>query len=430
MARPIEYVKAEIVRVAEEKGFNPREGLFTRKVFLSGDTDVTKHDLETYGGFTRLKHDSANDYSVPQVADLKESRGTQLRLNYVRSLERQLGGAEYLADKLQYMVSSVFEEHPVKLSPGKLKPMKKPAKRTLTMLLSDLHFGVDVDPREVFKSEFNWNIAARRMAKICQQAAEYKKQHRDVTELQVVLNGDIIHGVVHLSEANLRPLTEQIYGATSILLKTLDFLRNHFKKVRVLCLPGNHDRPVYRAKDRAVAQRWDSHSHSVYLALKCAFRNDDGIEFDIPMAGMGTYETPGSHLIFASHGDTKPEVSNVGKSFNVKEATSNIQKMVAGNPFDQPIDVALYGHWHQPSIWMLQDGTICVVNGCLIGSDTYAQNGVGFFNSMPAQIIFESVPGYPVGDSRIIQLRDADEEKEYDKIIPPPGLQGGLDFDF
>jgi len=429
MARPSEFVKSEILRVADELGIDPRSQEYTRTKFLQC-TVVTKHDLETYDGFVRLKQDAADGDGRSSLRDLPEVRGVQLRRNYVRALERKVGQTDYLSDKLQDLVSAVFEQNPIILSPGKMKASRKPTKRTLTVLLSDLHFGVDVDPREVLHAEFNWNIAARRLAKICHQAAEYKLQHRDDTELQVILNGDIIHGVIHLSEAKLKPLTEQIYGATSILLKALDYLRNHFKKVSVLCLPGNHDRPTYRGRERAISQRWDSHSHAVFLGLKLAFRHDKGITFDIPMAGMGTYTTPGDHLIFASHGDVEPGVGNVGKSLNVKEVTTSLLKMHAGAPFEKRVEVALFGHWHQPSMWMLQDGTICIVNGCLIGSDPYAQNGVGFFNSMPAQVMFESVPGYPVGDHRIIQLRDADTEAAYDAVIAAPGLNGGLDFDF
>jgi len=429
MARPIEYVKAEIVRVAAVLGMSPREQSFTRTKFLP-ETDVTKHDLESYKGFVRLKHDAANDKGLPSIEDLVEGRGVQLRVNYARKLERQLGDKEYLEDKLKYMIENVFDTHPIKLSPGKLPPAKKPTERMLTLLLSDLHFGVDVDPREVFSSQFNWQIASRRLAKLCHQAAEYKKQYRDTTSLTVVLNGDLIHGVVHLSEANLRPLTEQIYGATSILLKALDFLRNHFKSVKVLCLPGNHDRMTYRDKGRAVSQRWDSHSHAVFLGLKLAFRNDKGISFDIPMQGMGTYDSPGGHMVLASHGDTAPDVGNVGKSLNVKQVTSNIQRINASQAFPKHIDVVLFGHWHQPSLFMLADGVTCIVNGCLIGSDPFAQNGVGYFNSMPAQIMFESVPGYPVGDHRIVQLRDADTEAAYDKIIMTSVDASGLDFSF
>ncbi|MHA2069776.1 MAG: hypothetical protein ACXABY_35885, partial [Candidatus Thorarchaeota archaeon] len=416
MARALDYVRAEILRVAEELELHPNAQSFTRVKFLAS-TDVTKHDLETYGGFSRLKQDTAFNSGLPPIKDLAESRGVDLRNNYMRSLERRIGQVDYLSDKLRDTIVKVFEENPIHLSSGAMKPSKKPTERLLTLLLSDLHFGVDVDKREVFNSEFNWQIAGRRLSKMCQQAAEYKRHHRDITELQVVLNGDLIHGVVHLSEANLKPLTEQIWGATSALTQMLDFLRQHFKKIRVLGLPGNHGRTVYRSGDRALSQRWDSHSHSIFLGLKCAFRKDKGIEFDIPMAGIGTYETPGEHLIVASHGDTAPDVKNVGKALDVSRVSTNLLKMHAGNPFHKKAEVALFGHWHQPSVWMLQDGTICIVNGCLIGSDPYAQNGVGFFNSMPAQILFESVPGYPVGDHRIIQLRDADDEAEYDKII-------------
>jgi hypothetical protein len=426
MARPIEFVKAEIVRVADECGYNPREQGFTRTKFTP-HTDVTKYDLQAYGGFTRLKQDAANDHGIPHIKDLKEARGVDLRLNYVRSLERRVGQVNYLSDKLRDCVERVFEKNPIVLSSGKLVSNKKPTKRLLTLLLSDLHFGLTVDPREVLKSEFNWTVAARRLVKFCHQAVEYKTHHREETELQVVLNGDVIHGVIHLSEANIVPLTEQIYGATAILVKALDYLHKHFKRVRVLCLPGNHDRVTYRSKERAVSQRWDSHSHAIYLGLQCAFRSNPSVTFDIPMAGMGTYETPGSHLVFASHGDTEPSVGNVGKALNVSQVTTSLLKLNAGNPYNKKIEVALFGHWHQPSIWMLQDGTICIVNGCLLGSDPYGQNSVGFFNSMPAQIMFESVKGYPVGDHRIVQLRDADNVTEYDKIIPVG--TSGLDFE-
>ena len=98
--------------------------------------------------------------------------------------------------------------------------------------------------------------------------------------------------------------------------------------------------------------------------------------------------------------------------------------------FEQNVSVVLFGHWHQPSQFMLHDGTICVVNGSLIGSESFAQNGIGFFNSMPAQVMFESVPGFPVGDFRIVQLRDADNNEALDKIINVPGIEHGGLVDF
>lgn len=429
MARPLEFIHEEIVRVADELGKNPR--LITRSEFLP-ETDVTKHDLETYGGFAKLRADAAHVMGVASHKDAPAARGVELRNSYVRKLERKVATADYLADKLQDSISRVFEVYPVEIPKSTVSLEKKHrGKRLLTLLLSDLHFGMDVDPREVLHSEFNWKIASRRLAKVCYQAAAWKREHRQETELQVVLNGDILTGVIHLSEAKIRPVTEQVWGATAILAKALGFLRQHFGRIKVLCLPGNHDRMTYRSNDRAVSQRWDSHSHSVYLGLMCYFRQDKDLVFDIPMSGMGTYQAPGEHLIYASHGDTEPGIGNVGKSFNVSQTTQSLLKLNAGGVFEKKLSVALFGHWHQPSLFMLPDGTMCVVNGCLIGADGFAQNGVGYFNTMPAQVMFESVPGFPVGDFRVIQLRDADADTSLDEVIAIPELdEGGIGFEF
>lgn len=429
MARTLDFIQEEIVRVAEDLGKDPR--LLTR-VELLKDSEVTKHDLEFYGGLSKLRSDAAHAYDIAPMKDVVSSRGVELRNNYVRSLERKVATRDYLAQKLDESLVRIFEANPVVVPPSKVKLSKKKYdKRMLTLLLSDLHFGMDVDSREVLNSQFDWQIASRRLAKLCHQAATWKQIHREETQLQIVLNGDILTGVIHLNEARIKPITEQIWGATAILSHAIGFLRQHFGKVSVLCLPGNHDRMTYRGNDRAVSQRWDSYSHSVYLALKCYFRSDKGITFDIPMSGMGTYMGPGNHLIYATHGDTEPGVGNVGKSFNVTGTTHSLLKLNAGGTFAQRVEVALFGHWHSPSCFMLPDGTMCIVNGCLIGADGYAQNGVGFFNTMPAQVMFESVPGYPVGDFRVVQLRDADNDKFYDKVISIPGIErGGIDFEF
>jgi predicted phosphodiesterase len=423
MARPLDFVLEEIVRVASELVVHPRTLL--RAQFLP-NTEVTKNDLEMYGGYSKLRTDASNVHGIAPNEYLSKSRGVGLRNNYVKSLERTVATADYLSDRVVEGVKEVFENNPIKLTTSKYRLSKSGyPERMITLLWSDLHLGVDVDSREVFNSSFNWKIACRRIAKLCEVASSWKLEHRDETVLQLVLNGDIIHGIVHLSESNIKELTEQIWGATAILSNALNFLRQHFSKINVLCLPGNHDRVTYRSGERAVSQRWNSHSHSVYMGLKIWFKDDPNVNFDIPMAGMGTYETPGGHLIFASHGDTEPATSNVGKNFDVSRTAQALLKMQAGNPFSKKVDVALFGHWHQPSMFMLQDGTMCIINGCLIGSDPFAQNAVGYFNSMPAQVMFESVPGHPVGDFRVVRLRDADKDASLDEILNVQGIEDG-----
>ena len=232
MARPLDYVLNEILRVAEDTGIDPR--LLRRKEFLP-HTDVSKHDLEKYGGYGKLKADAAHVGGVAPFKDAPESRGVELRNNYVRGLERKVATGDYLSEKMLRGFKEIFENNPITIPEGKVELKKTKHKtRTLTLLWSDLHFGVDVDPREILSSEFNWVIATRRMAKLVQQAALWKPEHREETRLQIVLNGDILHGIIHLSEANIKEITEQIWGASAILTKAIGFLSQRFGSVDVL----------------------------------------------------------------------------------------------------------------------------------------------------------------------------------------------------
>jgi hypothetical protein len=59
-----------------------------------------------------------------------------------------------------------------------------------------------------------------------------------------------------------------------------------------------------------------------------------------------------------------------------------------------------------------------LINGTLSGLDPYAHS-LGIYSKNATQQIFEVVPGHPVGDIRMIRLKNADNLKELDKIIKP-----------
>lgn len=429
MPRELSYIHKEIVRTADYLEL-PDPLCMTRKTFLKAHDDdgrklhkVTKHDLHYYGGYAKVRTDAMHTLGVEKSRDVVAARGVELRNNYYRKIERKLATQDYLGDKLRDSISQVFSDNPIDMAPG-LDPEFEEQEyfRNITILWSDLHFGLRVRPDEVLGAEFTWNIAARRLAKTCFEAARW---NTDNTKLTVVLDGDILHGVIHLSESNIAPITMQVFGAMQILTNALSYLRQNFPYVHVVCLPGNHDRTTYRGGGRHVAERWDNHATSIYLGLYQAFRTDENITFDIPMSGIGQFHPCDDQLIIAAHGDTKPTTGNVGKSLNTEGITYSIYKMTEPGALPKTPDVCLFGHWHTPSVFMLPTGTVVIVNGCLIGAEPFGQNGVGFFNGMPAQIMFESTPDAAVASSSIIQLRDADEEPEYDKVIAPPRLRNG-----
>jgi hypothetical protein len=446
MPRSIDHVHKEIVRIADELGLDPRSREYTRGKFLqhgrdvnvewqeeddgtytlssedstTRPTDVTKHDLETYGGWAKLKHDAAHVVGVPPESNAAAVRGVELRNLYVRRLERKTATQEYFHERLTETFHDVFSKNKVTLTTGNYVKKKKPTRKTLTLLWSDLHFGIDVFDHEVYKSRYNWLIASRRMGMLCQDAVDWDDVQE--TELRIILNGDIMQGVIHLNDANIRPMTEQIWGATAILTSSLDFLRRFFGKITVVCLPGNHDRMTYKDTGRATTQRWDSHAHSVYLALKQGFRDDTGVSFEIPTTAIGLSDDMNDGYILSAHGDTEPDPRNISKKIDTERLAIKLLKLKESQAVDRKISVALFGHWHTPTIQMLPSGTWIVVNGSLIGSEPFGQNVVGEFNCQPAQIMFDSEPGRPLNKLRIVQVKEADNDKNYNKIVPVPQI--------
>jgi hypothetical protein len=358
---------------------------------------------------------------IKPLDHLVERYGSAAETRYVRGLERKTGQLEYLAQRLEASISSAFERCPIKLGDGKIKARARPGRRMITAMVSDAHFGLNVDRREVPGGEYNWQIASRRMARLGTEIAAWKPQYREDTDLELVFNGDILAGLIHLDDGGIRKITEQIHGASWILIGFIDYLKQHFARVNVEMLPGNHDRIT---RERQISQRWDSHAHAVYLAVANAFRTENRIKFNVPLTGDATVELPGGQsLALYSHGDVRPTVANVGKSLDIKPMVAALNRINASGEYPKPVRVFGVGHWHVPFTMNSGNCTI-LVNGSAIGPDAFARNGCGVVGreGQPMQAMFESVPGYEFGDCRFIHLREADNDPAYDKIITTPSL--------
>lgn len=448
MPRSLEHIHRELVRVAKELGVeDPRSREFTRSKFLnhgqgellltetsSGHmeldpstprpTDVTKHDLEVYGGFAKLKYDAAHTCGIPNMKQQPEARGVELRNLYVRKLERAVATQDYFHKKVDESLRSVFESNPIRVPKSSFSSSRKKKDRLLTLLWSDLHFGVEVKDYEVYDNRYTWQIASRRLAKLCVEAVEWfpDQDTRDRTELRVVLNGDIMQGVIHLNDANIRPMTEQIWGTVSILTHALSFLRQFYPKLKVVCLPGNHDRMTYRGPGRATCQRWDSHAHSVYLSLLTAFQGDPGVEFDIPTTGIALLDDFNDGLVLVTHGDTEPDPKNVSKKIDTESLANQLLQIKEVNSIRESISVAMFGHWHTPTIQMLPNGSFMVVNGALIGAEPFGQNAIGVWGNQPSQVIYEAMRGDPFYRHAVCKVKSADSNPSLDDVVPTPKI--------
>jgi hypothetical protein len=300
------------------------------------------------------------------------------------------------------------------------KPSRKPSPRVLNLLLSDLHFGSDLDPSEGLQL-FDAHVEARRLAWVVLQAAEFKRDHREETELHVHLIGDIIQNQL-FDPRDGKPLAQQVLASMQYLGMAIEFLAQHFPKVVVRCTPGNHGRNKARHMQRATLQKWDAIETDVYAGTRAWCRTLKNVEFHIPKTPYYKVDYWGKKAFF-THGDTVIAPGNPGKSLNVGSMNAQIDalnaRIVNLGEIPEQFSLVAVGHVHTGSVTHLPNGGVFLSNACLIPPDSYA-NTIGIFSCTCGQWLWESVPGHIIGDQRFITIDPkVDGDVSLEDIVAP-----------
>lgn len=325
---------------------------------------------------------------------------------------------ELFFQQLKSALHDVFSQKLANPKSAVKKPKGK-VDRIVNLVISDTHYGSNLDVREVGKS-YGSVEEARRTAAICRQVANYKTQYRDTTQLMVHILGDVIQGQLH-DPRDGAPLVEQVGACLRILVQAMRFLAEQFPRgVKVFCVPGNHGRNSARHHVRAVNQKFDAIETMVYLGLKEAAAFIPNLEVNLGYEPKYDFDLFGV-LGMATHGDTVINPGYPGKSIDVGGMKRQIDSINNARTHHgaKPYSVVVVGHVHVGSITNLPGGVTVITNGCLIPPDAYA-NSIGIFDTACGQWIWESVAGHPVGDARFMVVGPSDDkDATLDTIIKP-----------
>jgi hypothetical protein len=371
------------------------------------------------------------------LESLKLVQASRIHDGYVKGLERHVGSIRAGWDKLYHDIASKISGirvNSVVLDAAATKRFleartggERPSgeRRSVCTIWSDHHFGANVDPEEMGNgNRYDWEIAARRLGMICEETATYKESRRKYhDELVIFLLGDSIGGIIHNQEGPSYDLMiNQIIGATEYYIQAINYLkaRGLYPKVRVYCQPGNHGRVQHKAdKSRALVNKYDSLENIVFYNLALAFRGDPRVEIHVPKAPFCDVEVQG-HRVYGTHGDTVFTTGNVGHAINTKaieQKVANINAMERDKG-KKPFSLFLAAHGHRSATTSTSNGVHVVINGCLIGLDSYGQ-GLGIPDTRPSQHLWEMTPKFAFGDNRFLEVQSADGEKDFEKIIRP-----------
>lgn len=289
-------------------------------------------------------------------------------------------------------------------------------KRILNVLLSDLHFGTRHDGRELPQS-YGAAETARRLAKVIAEAAEYKPQYREHTSLKVRLSGDILQGALGHGPTWDTALAAQFDEALWLLTQALAFLAKHFPSVEVYIQNGNHDRDISVHPKRATSQKWNGWTWCLGRALHYACSGLSNVEIFTPRTPYCAIQLFDAWE-FATHGDTVFSIGNPGQKLDVAAIENKAHKINSTGVYGHRFQVFSVGHVHVSASLELSGDAALIVNSALVPMDGYSES-LGYVTAC-SQWLWESVPGYPVGDQRRIKVGPGEDgDASLDKIIRP-----------
>jgi len=295
---------------------------------------------------------------------------------------------------------------------AKKKPGKK-LKRSVCLLLSDLHLGSDLSSLDE-PIPFRAVEEARRLEYLLRQAIDYKPQYRADSELVLMLNGDLIEGqLMHDFRAGA-PLTEQKAIFWHLMSRFVGECARAFPGVRVFCQPGNHGRDKVRHPGRATARKWDGHEWEMFYALRAMCSSLGNVEWSVPFRAVTAINLHGSTLGL-THGDTEVKIGHPDTA--AKNNARELDRVNATGLFGTTFDAWAFGHYHTPRY---HPGNPRVIyNGALVPPNGHARAS-GYIGESCGQFLWEAVAGYPIGDLRFIEVNQShDKDERLGTILTP-----------
>ena len=273
---------------------------------------------------------------------------------------------------------------------------------TAVLVVSDVHIGQVVDPRETEGlGNYNPAITLARIRHLELEAIRILREHPE-EKLLLLFAGDILHGHLgHSLEDDLTlPIAIQADLAINLFFPFICGLSKVVPQMEIHGVAGNHGRwPGMRKmpSDR----RWSNLDSIVYgsLAALCRHAGLSNVEWDERVSSRRQIEA-GKFRLQLLHGDEVRGGNFCSGGMNREVHNSTLRNVQAGR---EAIDYYVMGDKHFSA--SVPFGTGCfVVNGSFVGVDGF---GMNFLPAPPSQTLFFLHPALGKTETHEIRLSPA-----------------------
>ena len=234
-----------------------------------------------------------------------------------------------------------------------------------SLIVSDYHFGQLVKGVEVGGlSEYNPSIAKERMALLVERVIRFRDYHPNrPNELVINILGDMVDGSILRGnqQSNIEfGVVKQVIECTEVLVDAINKLSEHFPRIRVYGVYGNHARLTPNPKDAHPSENFDL---LLYHYIAQRFEKSKRITVDYTEAQHMIVEI-NKHNFWLDHGDAIKGWAGY-PYYGADRQKNNIMAMLG--LFTEKIDYVLMGHHHRFG-WFNE----IIANGSFVGGDLFS----------------------------------------------------------
>jgi hypothetical protein len=297
------------------------------------------------------------------------------KLQEVRALEERV---------IEVLDSKVKSVAPVKYVPHKKKSGKM-IHESFGSLLSDLHAG-DVVDRTIMQglNEYNLKIMMNRVQSYYESIIEIATQtlsNYQFDEFVQWILGDMVSGRIHeeLIETADIDAVEQIMIPAELISGMLLELLKIFKRIKIVCRPGNHGRWSKKKSYKKPQYNWD---YMMYRIIQLILKDQDRIVWDVDKAFYAVTEIEGYNFV-SFHGDEIKSWMQI-PYYGLNRHDNNLSQIFGAQK--KFYEYLLLGHFHAHTELPRTVGEI-FINGSVKGADEYSFHKLGAAQP-PIQKIF------------------------------------------
>lgn len=304
-----------------------------RKLVPRIDSDIT---------YTENDDIKYQQYRLMEQEAYKASVKLRDQRREMRKYDMSEARFEHLVDEMRGCMKLLAPLPHYEYNTGQLTDIKG------VLMLSDWHYGAKIDSRYNY---YDTETCEVRAAEIFDKCVKHCMLHK-VSELFIEINGDMIHGLINVSNRvqSEEDVVEQIVHVSELLASLINSIKPYFKKITVVSTFGNHGRLVPE-KNQSVTKENFERLINEFLRLRL-----DGITIIDTHSEDHVVYNVGDKTIYVAHGQYEKLNSIVGDCVSLVGVVLN--------------EIHL-GHTHSYKD-IVDSGTIITVNGSLMGTDDYA----------------------------------------------------------